>query len=206
MIVLPCESESDEYFKGIKLWYHGTTSAYMNVFDRTLASKSKKNRDFGTGFYLAGNKDQAIAWAERKANTFNDANYDSFSVMPMVLTCKVQIYGTTNDYKFKNFGSTFSQELLDYLVFNRLDRGSSSVFDVFDVVFGLVADGTKLDETLALYKSGKLSFEEAKSKIEFEKFQAQLCIKNQDLLDSDYFKINSKELIKINGGKRLHER
>lgn len=179
----------------VKYWYHGTTSAYMNTFDRVDASISRENRDFGKGFYLTSNREQAILWAKRKASMINESDPPNL-VMPMIIVCTIKMKNIEKSYHFKSFGQDFSEELLNYLVFNRLDRGNTSAFPEYDAVFGLVADGTSLDKTLESYKNSDLDFKEAKSSIEYKSFQSQICLKNQKLLDSGRFKIKEKKLIK----------
>lgn len=177
-----------------KAWYHGTTSAFVSTFDRVLASKSRPWRDFGNGFYLTEDRDRAIYWAKRKTATAN-ANTD-IALMPMLITCKIQINQLIADYQFQDFGTNFTQAYLNYLVYNRIDNGRTHIYPPFDAVFGLVADGAKLDATLLSYRTNMIQFKQAKQEIEYKEHQTQLCIKNQSILDSSLFKVTSRELIK----------
>lgn len=43
--------------------YHGSNKAVPNP----SVNKSKMTNDFGNGFYLTADRDQAIKWAKRKA-------------------------------------------------------------------------------------------------------------------------------------------
>lgn len=178
-----------------EIWYHGTTSAYAESFDKGVSiSKSRPTRDFGIGFYLTQDKNKAISWASKKAFKANTAT--NIQVAPMILTCKIKISKIQNLYNFKDYGTEFNKELLDYLVFNRINRGETSNQNYnFDIVFGLIADGPKLDKTLSLYSTDMLKFVQAKQRIEFSDFQTQLCIKNQEIIDSEYFEVVKRELV-----------
>lgn len=173
-----------------KIWYHGTTDAYN--FSRIMSSMSIGHLDFGKGFYLTDDRERAIKWAIRKAN-FRKKEYN-----PMLLTCRVELSQLMTLYNFKDFGSNFSEEYLKYLVFNRLDDNEYiDDFKNYDAVFGIVADGVKLNHTLDKYNKNMLKYSETINKIKYKEYQCQLCIKNQKILDSDIFKLEKKEILEV---------
>lgn len=109
------------------LLYHGT---YM-VFDEIDLSKSNRGKDFGKGFYLADNYEQASRMAGFKA-----LQYDS---EPVVLTYEfdetVLENGTLNYSHFDDY----SIEWAEFILKNRRNDSDTNFHD-FDVVYGLVAN------------------------------------------------------------------
>ena len=54
-------------FSSTKIWYHGTTSTQVaSLKDGIDVYHSKRNCDFGIGFYVTSKLSQAIKWAQRK--------------------------------------------------------------------------------------------------------------------------------------------
>lgn len=54
-------------FSNTKIWYHGTTSTQVaSLKDGIDVCHSKRNCDFGIGFYVTSKLSQAIKWAQRK--------------------------------------------------------------------------------------------------------------------------------------------
>ena len=175
-------------------WYHGTTSAFFDGFEHVSASKSRTNRDFGNGFYLTPSKLQAVNWAKRKSSITNSAALDVL-VRPMVVTCWLSLSTIASIFSILRLGPSISPEYLDYLVFNRIERGQSGSFDRYDLVYGLIADGRKLDDTIKKYQRGDITFEKAKQLIAYRERQMQICVKSQLIIDSPFFTVTTKELI-----------
>lgn len=107
--------------------YHGTT---VDI-EKIDLQKSKPNKDFGKGFYLSVDKEQAIAMANYKAmqidctpivNTFefDEKNLES-------TTLKVKIF------------KEYDKEWADFIFANRNNSVSANVHD-YDVVIGPIAN------------------------------------------------------------------
>lgn len=176
-------------------WFHGTTSAYQHQFDHVMAHKSKLQSDFGRGFYLTQNVQQARDWASRKSASFSSANPNA-QIEPMIVTCGIDLVALRQQYTYHSFGSSVSSDFLNYLVYNRVDSGIPNTQLNWDAVYGLVADGKQLDTTLSKYKAGQISVLEASRKIKYTQIQLQLCIKNQAILDSNIFSVLETNIIK----------
>ena len=89
--------------------YHGTN----RDFDAIDLRKSKPNKDFGQGFYLSADYDQAMAMAKIKVEQIDKLNVLRFQ--------------------------EYSEEWAKFILLNRRNNKSEPVHD-YDVVFGPIAD------------------------------------------------------------------
>ena len=106
--------------------YHGT-----NVdFDRIDLLKSKPNKDFGRGFYLSANYDQAKDMAETKVEQLE---YGS----PIVLQYEVS-EEDIEKLQVLRFDS-YSEEWAKFILANRNNSSAKPVHD-YDIVIGPIAD------------------------------------------------------------------
>lgn len=107
--------------------YHGTT---VEIEEIDL-QKSKPNKDFGKGFYLSADREQAVAMAEYKAMQidatpivnafeFDEKNLESASL-------KVRIF------------KEYDEEWANFIYANRNNPSSECVHD-YDVVIGPIAN------------------------------------------------------------------
>ncbi len=107
--------------------YHGTT---VEIEEIDL-HKSKPNKDFGKGFYLSADREQAVAMAEYKAMQidatpivnafeFDEKNLESASL-------KVRIF------------KEYDEEWANFIYANRNNPSSECVHD-YDVVIGPIAN------------------------------------------------------------------
>lgn len=176
----------------ITTWYHGTSSMFLkDLNDHVLATKSKKYRDFGQGFYLTDDKIKALNWAKRRTKVIKQLDPNNKS-LPLLVECSVNIEKIKTNFHIKAFGADFTADLLEYLIFNRINHGENNKFPTYDTVIGLIADGAKLDKTLTDYQQGVIQFNQAKEQIEYDEKQIQLCIKNQEILDNtSLFKVKT---------------
>lgn len=106
--------------------YHGT-----NVdFEKIDLLKSKPNKDFGRGFYLSANYDQAKDMAETKVEQLE---YGS----PIVLQYEVS-EEDIEKLQVLRFDS-YSEEWAKFILANRNNSSANPVHD-FDVIIGPIAD------------------------------------------------------------------
>ena len=106
--------------------YHGT-----NVnFDKIDLLKSKPNKDFGRGFYLSPNFDQAKNMAETKVEQLEYGH-------PIVLQYEVNV----DDLKQLNVlrFDSYSEEWAKFILANRNNTSTKPAHD-FDIVIGPIAD------------------------------------------------------------------
>ena len=104
--------------------YHGT-----NVeFNEIDLSKSKVGKDFGCGFYLSADREQALELAKRKAEQSGEGE-------PKVYEYEFdETLLQGNELSVQNFGE-YSREWAEFVLANRKNRARDSVHS-YDVVIG----------------------------------------------------------------------
>lgn len=108
--------------------YHGSN---IDITDIDL-SQSKVGKDFGCGFYLSADKEQALALAKRKTEQIGTGN-------PVL---NVYEFDETNlqsaDLSVLHF-QTYSQEWAEFILMNRRNRTRTPAHD-YDIVIGPIAN------------------------------------------------------------------
>lgn len=107
--------------------YHGTT---VDI-EKIDLQKSKPNKDFGKGFYLSADKEQAVAMADYKA-----AQIEGISVVNAFEFDERNLEDTS--LKVKIF-KEYDKEWVDFIFANRNNPSSVSVHN-YDVVIGPIAN------------------------------------------------------------------
>ena len=142
--------------------YHGSPA----IVSTPDVYHSRSRVDFGKGFYVTPLREQAISWCARFArrgsaylNTYDldDNAFDQFSVLRF---------------------DSYSEAWLDFVLSCRQGTDDSP----YDMVMGGVAND-KVFDTLELLLSGLISKQEALGRLRFEKPNAQLCIRNQEVIN-----------------------
>ena len=110
--------------------YHGSNIA----IDRIDLSRSKRGKDFGRGFYLNANADQAMEMAARTTRFLNEG-------IP-TLSC----FEFDKDEAIKNglnikFFPDYSEEWAEFIVMNRKNNSDVQAHP-YDIVIGPIADDT----------------------------------------------------------------
>ena len=128
---------------------------------------SRKNVDFGAGFYVTSIRSQADNWAKKFISKGKDAfvssynfNYDALSKLSVL--------------KF----DSYSEEWLNFILNARSGNDTSS----FDVVIGGVAND-KVYNTLELFFDNLITKAEALGRLKYEKPNDQICFRNQKSID-----------------------
>ena len=106
--------------------YHGS-----NVeFDRIDLLKSKPNKDFGRGFYLSDNYQQAFEMAETKVEQLEFGE-------PLVLTYELDesAFSGLHVLRFEDY----NEEWAKFILLNRNNASNVAVHD-YDVVIGPIAN------------------------------------------------------------------
>ena len=107
--------------------YHGSNI----LIDKIDLSKSKPNKDFGRGFYLSDNEEQALEMAKFKTLTLGGEPLISiFEFDENIIT--------NNTLKVKVF-QDYSEEWADFVFANR--EGLDNV-EEYDIVYGPIANDT----------------------------------------------------------------
>lgn len=106
--------------------YHGT-----NVeFDAIDLAKSKPNKDFGQGFYLTADYEQALAMASIKVEQLEFGE-------PLVLTYEVdeELMASLNTLHFREY----SEDWAKFVLLNRRNPVPEPAHN-YDIVYGPIAD------------------------------------------------------------------
>ena len=106
--------------------YHGTNMA----FDAIDLSKSKPNKDFGRGFYLSADYDQAMAMAKVKVDQLEYGT-------PTVLAFEVD-EAEMEQMRIKRYYE-YSEEWARFILLNRRSESPKAIHD-YDIVYGPIAD------------------------------------------------------------------
>ena len=123
--------------------YHGTSKKSASNIKKhgVELSYSRKNLDFGVGFYLTSNKVQAKNWAYR--NGHNNA---------VVIIFEADFVGL-NQKKFDGFDAEWGNVVYE----NRVNE--TDILQNYDVVVGQMADG-RMGDLVADAKDGIITKEE----------------------------------------------
>ena len=155
--------------------YHGSTVEILNP----RVDFSKRNLDFGPGFYVTTKKSQAENWASRKAiRTGTSAVVNAYE---MDEDC--------TGFRKKEFLGN-DEEWVEFVCACR--RGSS-VFKQYDIIIGGVAND-KVYRVVDMYYRGIWDMERTLKEMFFYKENDQICFLDQKLLDSHLAFLESYEV------------
>ncbi|MGM9816270.1 MAG: DUF3990 domain-containing protein [Lepagella sp.] len=135
--------------------YHGSNVAIEEID----LSRSKRGKDFGQGFYLNANPDQAMAMAIRTTRILNEGTptlscfeFDEQKATKIGLNIKI-----FHDY---------TEEWAEFVVMNRRNNSDTSAH-AYDIVIGPIADdtvGVQIRRYMMGYMSASALVEELKFK------------------------------------------
>ena len=133
--------------------YHGSNI----IIDKIDLSKSKPNKDFGRGFYLSDNEEQALEMAKFKTLTLGGEPLISiFEFDENIIT--------NNTLKVKVF-QDYSEEWADFVFANR--EGLDNV-EEYDIVYGPIANDT-VGLQIRKLKSGNIDKVEFLNRLKYMK-------------------------------------
>lgn len=107
--------------------YHGSTVDIENID----LQKSKPNKDFGKGFYLSAEKEQAVAMADYKAEQIGGV-----SVINAYEFDETYLYNPSYNVKIFN---EYDKEWADFIFANRNNPALANVHN-YDIVIGPIAN------------------------------------------------------------------
>ena len=108
--------------------YHGTNVEFNEIY----LTKSKVGKDFGCGFYLSANREQAMELAKRKTEQSGEGE-------PKVYEYEFdETLLQGNELLVQNFGE-YSREWAEFVLANRRNRTRDAVHP-YDVVIGPIAN------------------------------------------------------------------
>lgn len=143
--------------------YHGSDMEIINpdIFH------SRKNLDFGCGFYVTPLYQQAEKWCEKFIRRGKEGIVSHYSLDDCVL----------NKCKILEFNS-YSEEWLDFIT---NCRTGTDVME-YDIIRGGVADD-KVFNTCELYFKHYIDKNTALDRLRYEKPNHQICFKKQEIID-----------------------
>lgn len=145
--------------------YHGSTVEVAHPDPR----RSRKNLDFGQGFYLTSYKEQAERWAKRKA-AFEGAQ------------AVVNAYDLADDLSSFNV-LRFDENDAGWVEFVCDCRHGGDSYLGYDVIVGCVADD-KVYEAVNMYFRGLWSMEATLGALRFYDKNDQYCFVSQAAVDA----------------------
>jgi hypothetical protein len=149
--------------------YHGSTV----IVDAPRILRAEIGRDFGTGFYTTGIKEQAVRWAKRKAlielrrsraakaivsiYEFDEANYQNLNVIH------------------------FPEPSAEWLKMVCACRSNKDYIHGYDIISGKIANDN-VGETVSYVVQGIMRAEDALEKLKFERINDQVCFCSEKAL------------------------
>ena len=106
--------------------YHGSNIE----FDKIDLAQSKPNKDFGKGFYLSADYEQAAKMAQVKVEQLEAGS-------PVVMAYEIE-ETAFNELKVLRFDS-YTEDWAKFILMNRNNSSDKQVHD-YDIVFGPIAD------------------------------------------------------------------
>lgn len=151
--------------------YHGSN---VQVKEPQII-ESKRYLDFGIGFYLTSDFEQAQKWAVRKTN-LTDMGKPTISVFDFDETAKKELRVLT-----------FTSATKEWLYFIAKNRKGEITEDRYDLIIGPVANDNVI-KTVNNYLSGYLPAEIAIQLLLTQRLKDQFTFKNEKSLHSLLFK------------------
>ena len=151
----------------IEKLYHGTNQKF-DAFD---FNKAKNFKDFGKGYYLTTDFNQAQKWAQKRGEKAKKAYIYCYDVAD-VQTDSLKILELLQ----------YDQKWLEFISENRIEGREPD----YDIIYDRIADNQYLEisNTLLDYKQSRISSEEAIERIRWKNTKAdQYCFKSKEALD-----------------------
>ena len=147
------------------LVYHGSI---QKVEDASI-KYSRKNMDFGCGFYVTKIKKQAKIWAQRKKLILNKK------------TAYINIYELNKEYTECNY-KLFQKADSEWLDFVCNCREGKAIYKKYDVIEGPVAND-KVYTVVDMYRKGLWDKDKTLKDLKFYKVSNQICLVRQKIID-----------------------
>jgi len=135
--------------------YHGSNVA----IDEIDLSKSRPGKDFGKGFYLSADKQQAIEMAESKVAFLGGEPI----VTEFEFDCNII---TSSKFKVKTFNA-YTEEWAKFVYDNRENFSDTPIHD-YDIIYGPIAND-RVGAQIRNFKNGSIDLDELLRRIKFLK-------------------------------------
>lgn len=157
------------------LLYHGNDV----IVEKPDIHAGKPRHDFGKGFYLTTDINQAAKWSKHKIKI----NSSKLKQNPYNILISKYVFDTNQFYSLRvKIFDHVSEDWLNYIIKNRKNIDFALNTD-YDLVIGPVVDGANSWEALALYSNGTISFEKAISRLKPENLTDQWAFKTQNSIN-----------------------
>ena len=147
--------------------YHGST----NISEHPIAAAGRQRLDFGKGFYVTDIKAQAESWAERMQRIRQETGVVNVYELDME-----RVKATFRHFHFPRYDN----EWLQFIVANRMGRTD---IEQYDVIEGDVANDRVID-TIEAYMANMMTLDVALRELAKHQPNNQLCITNQEVIDT----------------------
>ena len=135
--------------------YHGSTVS----IDRIDLSKSRPNKDFGRGFYMSADRQQAQRMGEFKALIEGrTAVMNTFLFDDQVMT--------SGELKVLSFDG-YSREWADFIFLNRNNKFKEQAHD-YDIVYGPIAND-RVGVQIGKYEAGDITIDQFLENLKYMK-------------------------------------
>lgn len=152
--------------------YHGS---YVKIEKPDLVH-SRRNVDFGPGFYTTPMREQAVKWCEKFKRRGKEGVLSTY------------YFDKNEDESLKTLiFDAYSEQWLEFILNCR--RGTDATD--YDVVIGGVAND-KVFNTVELFFDGLIDKREAINRLRYEKPNLQICFRTQKALEQLYFEGSEK--------------
>lgn len=135
--------------------YHGSNVA----IDEIDLSKSRPGKDFGKGFYLSADKQQAIEMAESKVAFLGGEPI----VTEFEFDCDII---TSSKFKVKTFNA-YTEEWAKFVYDNRENFSDTPIHD-YDIIYGPIAND-RVGAQIRNFKNGSIDLDELMRRIKYLK-------------------------------------
>lgn len=148
--------------------YHGG----VMIVKEPLTHVGRPELDFGQGFYMTNNYEQAEKWAITKASRKRNAK--------AIINIYQFDFGSfaTCDYSKKIF-SHYDKEWLDFISDSRKGK---TPWDKYDWIEGGIANDSVIT-TVDAYVDGFINAEQAIDQLVKQELKHQICIRNQEIIN-----------------------
>lgn len=149
--------------------FHGSTL----VVEKPLVDYGRPELDFGPGFYLTHDREQAERWAQTKAGRMRGGQ-----AILNIYRFDEKAFSEQLVYQRLVFAN-YNQEWLDFIADSRKGR---SPWQDLDWIEGGVANDSVIS-TVDAYVDGFISAEQAIGQLVNERLRHQVCIRNQSIIE-----------------------
>lgn len=145
--------------------YHGST----DIVKEPDTMHSYRSLDFGKGFYVTTNKEQAARWAKRKSDLLHKEE------------AYINIYDMSETYEGLKL-KIFPEDLLEWIDFVCGCRDGGTEYTEYDIIIGKVAND-KVFRVVDLYHAGIWDKERALKEIKAYPNYDQIAFIRQEAID-----------------------